>query len=149
MSTPTIELLRDTLSKCDGVELLTQGENVPGAVRRGAVCNSPHKWREGDPDVLFWNERHSTEVLVHSWEPAPYEAEVKQLVAGMRGYLKTLGRHPEESAPIATPDEARNVVDFFPIKLDGFHVRVLQSYVHTRQGIVITMDSLFPEKASA
>ncbi len=149
MSILTIELLHDALSKCDGVELLTQGENVPGAVRRGAVYNSPHKWRKDDPDVLFWNDRHSTEVLVHSWEPAPYGAEVKQFVAGMREYLRTLGRHPEESAPIATPDDTRNVCDFFPIKLDGFHVRVLQSYVHMRQAFVITMDSLFPENESA
>ncbi len=145
-----MELLKTALDRCDGVELLPSGKNPSGAVRRGAIYNPPHK-HDGDdpgPDILFWTDRHSTEVLIHSFEPDPYRVEVKNLVGDMREYLKTLGRKPEESAPIQTPDDAMLICDYLPIKIDGFHVRVLQSYVHMRQGIVITMDCLFPEKSS-
>ena len=42
--------------------------------------------------------------------------------------------------PIATPDEARNVVDVSYIDLMGIPLRVMVSYVHIYQALFVTVD---------
>lgn len=42
--------------------------------------------------------------------------------------------------PIATPDEARNVVDVSYIDLQGIPLRVMVSYVHIYQALFVTVD---------
>ena len=42
--------------------------------------------------------------------------------------------------PIATPDEARNVVDVSYIDLKGIPLRVMVSYVHIYQALFVTVD---------
>jgi hypothetical protein len=42
--------------------------------------------------------------------------------------------------PIATPDEARNVVDVTYLDLMGIPLRVMVSYVHIYQALFVTVD---------
>ena len=70
-------------------------------------------------------------------------SNISTAVATVQGYTN-LALHEYAIAlalrPIATPDEARNVVDVSYIDLMGIPLRVMVSYVHIYQALFVTVD---------